>query len=339
MIDSKIDRKNFKNIELNYNGECRLESLEVGITSKCNFRCDYCCAYKEEENVILPAQTIINIIKDLPDLKRVKLSGGEVLIKFEECLKVIKFCAAHGIHIQVNSNGSLLDEEKIKTLQNAGLNTLHFSFNFVNAKKFSNFYKVKEEVFYKIIDNVKMAAQSPPMDVIAETIIFGDTEDNLIEIHNLIYNMGVRKQEMQCGIPTSEWTSKSITPPEKLAHAIDSLIINKKPEMQLYFSCWGTHINSDSAFYPLISNHFDKEGVYFCKCIDGKRQLHLHTNGDILICELGYPVVIGNIFLNPSALKTIYADIPKKLTDFIKSHNCIKANKARIAINKEIAVA
>jgi MoaA/NifB/PqqE/SkfB family radical SAM enzyme len=65
----------------------------------------------------------------------------------------------------------------------------------------------------------------------------------------------------------------------------------------------------------------EQPGVYFSNCVDGTKQLHLHGNGDILICELCHPVVIGNIYSGTS-LKDIYKQQPAALTDFLEKRPC-----------------
>ena len=113
-----------------------LEALEIGLSSNCNFRCDYCCAYKLNDHKFLRGESVNQILEDAPHLKRVKLSGGEVLIYFDECVKVIEYCQRRGISTQVNTNGSLLNAEKIRILEEAGLGCLHFSCNFCDSQAF-----------------------------------------------------------------------------------------------------------------------------------------------------------------------------------------------------------
>ncbi|MCX7746867.1 MAG: radical SAM protein [Clostridia bacterium] len=309
----------FKNVELSENTEFRLESLEVGLTSKCNFKCEYCCAYMKDDSEVLRGDRVIDIIKELKYLNRVKLSGGEVLMYFDDCLKVVDFCTSREIHSQINSNGSLLNKEKIYELKNAGLKTLHISLNFTNAKDFSRFYKVDETVFDRIIDNIKTSVQSG-LDTVVETIIFSETENNMKEVCNFVYDLGVRKMEIQYGVPTIHSGWNKITFEDKLSEVIEGIIKNKKDDTQMFFSC------IDITHYHEFNSRIDElnqKGVYFPKCIEGKKQLHLHSNGDVLICELGYPVVIGNIFSGTS-LDGIFKSMPEELIRFLNDHNCQK---------------
>lgn len=65
----------------------------------------------------------------------------------------------------------------------------------------------------------------------------------------------------------------------------------------------------------------EQPGVYFPHCIEGKKQLHLHGNGDILISELCHPVIIGNIYQGTS-LNELYSNMPEPLSQFLEKQPC-----------------
>ena len=71
----------FKSLEVEKVGTGSLRAIEIGVTSRCNFRCDYCGAYDLLERKILSVDEVARIIDTMPDLGRVKLSGGEVLLQ------------------------------------------------------------------------------------------------------------------------------------------------------------------------------------------------------------------------------------------------------------------
>lgn len=311
----------FKCIELKKDKENKLESLEIGLTSWCNFRCTYCCAYQTDDTDFLSPDKIIHIIDDLPDLKRIKLSGGEVLGYFDECLQVIDYCTSRGIAVQVNTNGSLLDRQKIRQLEKAGLEVLHFSLNFTNSKDFKKYYHVEEKVFHRIKNNIIISTQCSSMDTVVETILFKETENNMGEIYRFIYGLGVRKHEIQYGIPIDKKKWYEISSGDRLLTIIDLLTEIKKQDSKIFFSC--IDLTPCSPIYQKLKKNEDKTGIYFPSCIEGRKQLHLHNNGDILICELGYPAVIGNVFKG-TRLKDIFTDMPPILEKFRESHNCGK---------------
>jgi MoaA/NifB/PqqE/SkfB family radical SAM enzyme len=296
----------------------KLRSVELAITSKCNFRCSYCCAYDLNERQVLTGAAAIEIIKDLPDLQRVKLSGGEVLIRFEDCLEVVKYCAIHGIETQINTNGTLLHGDRVRILEDAGLNVLHFSLDFDNAADHSQFYKVDQRFFGRITEAIETTVASS-IDAVAETIIFNETKDRLVKVHNFIGDLGVQKHEIQMEIPGVHEGYKSTIAPDDLAEYISNLIDHRQPDVNLYFSCVSAYIKPNSPNYKKISKHYSTRGVSFASCIEGKNQLHVHSTGDVMICELGAPEIIGNVFETP--LSRIVGSEPEQLKAFIKKHH------------------
>lgn len=313
----------FKEIELANETSCKLTSLEIGLTSICNFNCKYCCKYSTEGDKYISAADCIEIIKDLDYLKRIKLSGGEVLIYFDECMKLLNYYKEKGIQTQINTNGSLLDKNKIKALEDAGLNILHFSLNFFNSKDYAHYYNRNGSMFFKVVDNIKSSLSCNNLDTVVETIIFKETEDKVFGVHKFLADLGVTKHEIQLGIPIGNNKWENLTNLQKLTEIIKNLIMRKDENVEVYFSCIKNNI-PEELFEEIISfANGKKNNIFFPNCIEGKNQLHQHSNGDILICELGCPTVIGNVF-NGTDLNSIHQKLPKKLEEFISNHSCKK---------------
>lgn len=302
----------YKSLELQKPSVYQLEGLEIGLTSNCNFRCDYCCAYKRNDGNSIDAKAVIKILDQLPSLKRVRLSGGEVTLKYEDCAEVVSYCASRGILTQLNSNGSLLNEERIHRLVEAGLTTIHISFNFTDAEAFSRYYGINSSIYHKIRDNIRLFA-STGVNTVLETLLFNETENHLNEISEHVYQMGVRTHEIQNSIIMDHSGWKSIAARETLKQAVGGLIANKPEDMTLYFTCMDR--------FAEALGFQEQPGVYFPHCIEGKTQLHLHGNGDILISELCHPVIIGNIY-NGTSLADIYSQMPPALSRYLAEEPC-----------------
>jgi len=307
----------FKAIETEASNEIQLRSVELAITSRCNFRCSYCGAFDLNERQVLTGDAAIDIISDLPHLERVKLSGGEVLLRFDDCLQVVQYCASRGIETQINTNGSLLDHEKITTLKNAGVSCLHFSLDFTTAEEHARFYRVRPDVFPKIINSIRESVASGTIDTVVETIVFNETKKHLVEIHDFIADLGVTKHEIQMEIPGIHEGYTSTTPADELAELLCDLIDHQRPGVHMYFSCLSAYIKPTSPSFPRIRPYYGRDGVHFAGCIEGKNQLHVHSNGDIMLCELGAPSVIGNVF--QTRLSHLVESRPESLLSFVKS--------------------
>ncbi len=302
----------YKALELDKPLTYELEGLEIGVTSNCNFRCDYCCAYNRNDGQSIKAKEVIRILDELPGLKRVRLSGGEVTLKFDDCVEIVSYCASRGIQTQLNSNGSLLNAERIGQLVTAGLTTIHISFNFTTAEAFSRYYNIHPSIYEKIRENITLFAATS-VDTVLETLLFSETQDNMREISDHVYAMGVRTHEIQNSIIMDHTGWKSIAAREQLKNAVNELIARKKEDTILYFTCMDRFMDA--------LGFEEQPGVYFPHCIEGKKQLHLHGNGDILISELCHPVIIGNIYEGTS-LKDLYSNMPAPLAQFLDKQPC-----------------
>lgn len=302
----------YKALELDKPLTYELEGLEIGVTSNCNFRCDYCCAYNRNDGQSIKAKEVIRILDELPGLKRVRLSGGEVTLKFDDCVEIVAYCASRGIQTQLNSNGSLLNADRIGQLVSAGLTTIHISFNFTTAEAFSKYYNIHPSIYEKIRENITLFAATS-VDTVLETLLFSETQDHMKEISDHVYDMGVRIHEIQNSIIMDHTGWKSIAAREQLKNAVNELIARKKEDTILYFTCMDRFMDA--------LGFEEQPGVYFPHCIEGKKQLHLHGNGDILISELCHPVIIGNIY-NGTSLKDLYSNMPAPLAQFLDKQPC-----------------
>lgn len=303
----------YKALELDNPDTYELEGLEVGITSNCNFRCDYCCAYQRNDGQSIRGMDVIKLLEELPHLRRVRLSGGEVTLKYQDVYEVVKYCGSRGIQTQLNSNGSLLTPERIDELSAEGLTTIHISFNFTTEEEFSAYYHIHPSVYRKIRENITYFANHSSVDTVLETLLFSETQNNMKAINEHVYSMGVRTHEIQNSIVMDHSGWKAIAAREQLKQAVHDLIAMKQEDMTLYFTCMDRFMDR--------LGFKEQPGVYFPNCIEGKKQLHLHGNGDVLISELCYPVVIGNIYKGTS-LKDLYQNMPQPLTDFLERQPC-----------------
>ncbi|MCK6074606.1 radical SAM protein [Paenibacillus silvae] len=305
-------RNKYKALELESPGVYELEGLEVGVTSNCNYKCDYCCAYNRDDGECIGSTEVIRIIRDLPHLKRVRLSGGEVTLKYKDCLEIVRYCSAHGIDTQLNTNASLLTEERIIALRDAGLSNIHISFNYTDAESYAAYYRVHPRMYERLEQNIRLCTQLG-LETVLETMLFEGNQENMQAISDKVYELGVRIHEIQNSIkmPHTDWSQ--IVSKASLVQSVKALIENKKPDTTLYFTCMDRFADR--------LNLREQPGVYFSNCVDGTKQLHLHGNGDILICELCHPVVIGNIYKGTS-LRDIYKQQPAALTDFLEKRPC-----------------
>lgn len=306
----------FKSLEMAPTGTGSLRAVEIAVTARCNFRCSYCGAFDLQERRVLSAEDVAATLAGLPDLERVKLSGGEVLMQFDICHDVVRYCTEHGIETQINTNGTLLSEERFERLEEAGLDVLHFSLNHTDGVSHNRFYHVGERRFRKIVDAIERTVASLSIEAVIETILMDETRATLPEIHAFTADLGVTKHEIQMEIPSLHQGYESTLGTDEIARAIVELVEARDPRTTLYFSCLSAHFPRTSLAWKVVQPVFADPGVVNSSCIEGKAQLHIHSNGDVMICELGCPEVIGNVF--DDDLLTLFKTPGSRLQQFVR---------------------
>lgn len=93
----------------------KISSVGIGLTNKCNLNCPHCYSRNLPiESLTLP--DIKNILKKLPDLKKVNFGTGESILN-PDLKKIITFLDKKGIEMALTSNGTTvceLEEEYLK---------------------------------------------------------------------------------------------------------------------------------------------------------------------------------------------------------------------------------
>jgi organic radical activating enzyme len=98
----------------------------VEITTVCNMRCPGCykgCNIPGNEGVHEPVDTVMEVIREMLRLRncsQVLLSGGEPLMH-PQIIEIVSKIKEMGLYPFIHSNGTLLTEELLRSLKNAGL--------------------------------------------------------------------------------------------------------------------------------------------------------------------------------------------------------------------------
>lgn len=93
-----------------------VKSVFLHLTTRCNLRCAHCYAAAPAAKD-LPAPVVFRVIDELKSLGggSVTLSGGEPLLH-PDIRRILKHAASTGLHIQLLSNGTLIDKETAELL-------------------------------------------------------------------------------------------------------------------------------------------------------------------------------------------------------------------------------
>jgi cyclic pyranopterin phosphate synthase len=137
-----------------------LLNLRISVTQRCNFRCDYC--HKEGEGCsrgISQEMTVDEIVRIARiavslDISRIKLTGGEPLMRKDLCDIVKGIAGISGLNdLSLTTNGSFLAFEAEK-LRKCGLKRLNISLPTLNPEKY---HKLTDGTLDNAVAGVKAA--------------------------------------------------------------------------------------------------------------------------------------------------------------------------------------
>lgn len=172
---------------INYLPPC----LFVEVTNRCNLACPTCqlgtdLAYQGYGKADLTFEQFKTIIDQIPSLVYVTLQGvGEPLLN-KDIMKMISYCTQKGISTYINTNGTILTENKSQELLKTGLSNLSVSVNSFNEKIFSetrsgaSIVKVTENIKKFIEIKKKQNLQRPIISF--RSILMKETEPYMEEL-------------------------------------------------------------------------------------------------------------------------------------------------------------
>ncbi len=118
--------------------------------------------------------------------RRVHFTGGEPLLR-ADIMHIIDSTVKMGGEVELNTNGLLLTENKIKQLRKIGCSLLKISLDCVRSQGFSSITGVNG--YKKIIKTIKMASEVLPVRV--NCVIMKRNMKSIIPLINLMSKIGV----------------------------------------------------------------------------------------------------------------------------------------------------
>lgn len=124
-----------------------VKDLRISVTDRCNFRCSYCMPLDEYEWIdkkeILTFEEITRLARLAVEfgVEKIRLTGGEPLVRQDLPLLVEKLSALVGLEdLCLTTNGALLSE-RIQALKQSGLRRVNISIDTLDAEKFKRMTK------------------------------------------------------------------------------------------------------------------------------------------------------------------------------------------------------
>jgi MoaA/NifB/PqqE/SkfB family radical SAM enzyme len=261
--------------------ECIPLDCIVELTSKCNLDCIHCYVVKSCDT--LPTDFWKSVFLELRDIGclYLTLTGGEIFLR-NDIFEVISFARNLGFCVTLFTNGTLLDEEKIKTLKKLNIYELHISLYSLNEEEHNSVTGDKRS-FRKTMKAIHLAVKNK-LPLVIKTPLLKNNFPNYKGIVKFAKRLGVRYILDPLITPKSNHDLA----PQKYRISVDNLI-------KFY---------SDGEIFvkEYLKANNNKENFI---CSAGRNLISISSNGLVYPC-LQFPVVLGD--LKKSKLKDILSD-------------------------------
>lgn len=272
----------------------KIEYIRISVTDNCNLKCVYC--WPGEGNCVpkckdfLAPEEFETIVRSLAKagIKKVRLTGGEPLVRRDICEIVSRISGIQGIEdISMTTNGINLDR-MIYKLKDAGLNRLNISLDSLRPERF-RYITGGGEIKYTL-KGIEKALELGLTPVKTNTVLIkGVNDDEIDDFIQLTEKapLEVRFIELMPIGRFGEQNSDKVV--------VNSKIIDERPEL-IY--C-GESEKGSSASYYRIEGYKGKVGFIspvshkFCSSCnrirltsDGKIRPCLGNNGEIDITDV-----------------------------------------------------
>ena len=161
-----------------------IEYLRISLTDLCNLRCVYCMPEggicKLPHDRILTLEEVVEIAGAAVELgiRKIRLTGGEPLVRRGIVDLVARLRALPGLHELVLTTNGILLPELAKPLRDAGLDRLNISLDTLDAEKYRRLTRGGE--LQKALDGIRAAEAAGFAPIKLNAVLLGGVNDDEI---------------------------------------------------------------------------------------------------------------------------------------------------------------
>lgn len=179
-----------------------IDYLRISITDRCNLRCIYCMPEKgikmTAHEEILNYDEILRVCRVAAEMgiKKIKITGGEPLVRKDAPLLVKAIKAIDGIeNVTMTTNGVLLGEV-IEQLAEYGIDGINISLDTLNRELYHHITRF--DMLDKVLENIQRAMELKNIPIKINCVPMNLASQDLTDIASLArnYNVHVRFIEM-----------------------------------------------------------------------------------------------------------------------------------------------
>lgn len=247
----------------------------IKLTDTCQMGCIYCVnADGQIKTQQITPETFYDILAQFRP-EEIEITGGEPAARFPLLLEAVKIAKLFSDFIMINTNMELLDEKRIKQLEEAGLSHLHFALHtlhpemhkIIRGKPYADLAKVHTLIDYSLNQtHLKLIPEFVPMKV---------NFDEFPRVYEFIRQLrriyGDRIVELEVGrlIPSGRANEEMAPSIEDLLPVFFSI---GKPEYPVEVFCFGKK----------TASRLEQMGFQIYPCDAGSGMFYFELDGRVL---------------------------------------------------------
>ncbi len=257
----------------------KVDYIRISVTSRCNFRCQYCMPstpFEEFKEEVVELDKLFNFIKVAIDngVKKIRLTGGEPTLRdgLDEFIKMI--CDYdNSVDIALTTNGYLLNSQA-KKLKDAGLKRINISLDSLKSDRAKQI--AQKDVLKAVLEGIDESLKVGLGVKVNMVPIKGVNDDEIVDILRYCFQKGVAIrfiEYMENQMANS--SIRGLKADEILEHISQSIEFKEKEKD--FFGPARLFELKDGNIFGIISPHSSD----FC---DSCNRIRVSANGDLIPC-------------------------------------------------------
>ncbi len=277
--------------------EHKLRALFFEVTSRCNARCEHCgssCGdfVPKDEITAEEIKSVLDDVNEHYGASNIMLyiTGGEPMVR-KDLFEIMEYAHNLGFRWGMTSNGILIDEEAVKKMEKAYMETVSISID--GTKELHESFRRVPGAFDKICKGIKLMQKCPTIsDLQITTCVNKKNLDQLDDILKIVKDLGVKDWRIieVDPIGRAKGNTDLLLSPEETSRMFQYIIDTRKknPDMKIKYGCG--HFLGNELNIELLGT------CYFC--FTGYWVASVLSNGDVFGCpdiERRPELIQGNI--------------------------------------------
>lgn len=195
------------------------EEVKIEVTPNCNYNCEFCFTKPYKSKKSLAKEKIYRILDNIVDvgIERVRFTGGEPLMR-KDLPDIARHARGLGLYVMLNSNGSLLNREKIEELEES-LDNVLISFNSLTREEEQKISNSKDS-FKRKLEAIPILREKGIYTRLA-TILVPENIRRLNKFHSLIKGLNIQEWVLLRPMPVGK---NSFSENREIGAAVEKII-------------------------------------------------------------------------------------------------------------------